>query len=92
MVGMSRHATLATALVAVTTLLAGCVPGLAANPGSPPIPARDRAARPPPRRARRAAADRGAQERLVVARLHRAGLRRRRSAGRAGHQIGLREL
>ncbi|MDA3639851.1 alpha/beta hydrolase [Mycobacterium xenopi] len=31
-VGMSRHATLATALVAVTTLLAGCVPGLAANP------------------------------------------------------------
>lgn len=29
---MSRHATLATVLVAVTALLAGCVPGLAANP------------------------------------------------------------
>ena len=31
-VGMSRHAAIATSLIAVTGLLAGCAPGLAANP------------------------------------------------------------
>jgi pimeloyl-ACP methyl ester carboxylesterase len=31
-VGMSRHAVIATSLIVVTALLAGCAPGLAANP------------------------------------------------------------
>jgi pimeloyl-ACP methyl ester carboxylesterase len=31
-VGMSRHAAIATSLIVVATLLAGCAPGLAANP------------------------------------------------------------
>ncbi|MDT7768686.1 MAG: hypothetical protein QOI30_1691, partial [Mycobacterium sp.] len=31
-VGMSRHAAITTSLIVVTTLLAGCAPGLAANP------------------------------------------------------------
>ena len=31
-VGMSRHAAIATSLIVVTGLLAGCAPGLAANP------------------------------------------------------------
>ena len=67
-VGMSRHAAIATSLIVVTALLAGCAPGLAANPRF----ATNAGARPQGKRrddnaAQRSAADRQAEERLVVA-------------------------
>ena len=87
-VGMSRHSAITTSLIVVTALLAGCAPGLAANPRF----ATNAGARPQGKAtkttaAQRSAADRQAEERVVVARLHIAGIRRRRSARAPGVKL-----
>ena len=77
----------------LSALLAGCSPGLAANPalchrlrGRPPGPAGDQQA------AGRAARDRGTQERPVLAQLHVAGVQRRRRPAAPRRHAGLRQL
>ena len=85
---MSRHITSATILIAVTAVLAGCVPGLAADPRFATNSRRPAARRGHHEAAtRRSAADRRTQERLVVARLHVAGVRRRRGRGAPGVKL-----
>ena len=67
-VGMSRHAAIATSLIVVTALLAGCAPGLAANPRfATNAGARPQGQATTANAAQWSAADRHAQERLVVA-------------------------